>query len=449
MADLNANVQVTVTTDAPPVSQAGFGVPLFAADAVSLGGGFVERVRYYSTNDEAQADADLSEAAKNALQSMFSQNPHVDSAAVGRVEADEAQVDTVTFTGTTAVAAEVFTITINGTDYTFPAVGGETPAALATALAPLVDADPDVSAVDSGGGVVTITADVAGDSFTTAVSTDSVGIAMAQATTNENVNIGSELDAIVAESADWYGLCIESRDATHIERAAAWTESAGRFFVAQSSDSDILTAATTDIVSTLAGLSYTRTLVCYHATDTQYEDAALLGLKLAANPDEITTFWKYATLAGISVDDLTATQRDNVIAKGGNVYLTFFGQAAIANGYMVNGNPADLLITLDWVTARIREAIAQRFLSASNANDKIPYTDAGIQIFSAIVRKVLAVGEAIGHFTPDTSEVTAPLASAVTSADKANRILRLSFVTEAAGAIESVRVNGSVVVDLN
>lgn len=447
MADLNANVQVTVTTDAPPVSQAGFGVPLFAADAASLGGGFVERVRYYSTNDEAQADADLSVAAKAALASMFAQNPHVDSAAVGRIEADEAQIDEVTFTGTTATAAEVFTISINGTDYTFPAVGGETPTALAAALAPLVNADPNVSAV-AALGVVTITALVAGEAFTTTVATDSATIAMAEATTNENVSIATELSAVVAESPDWYGLCIESRDALQIERAAAWTESAGRLFVAQTSDSDVITAAMSDVVSTLAGLSYRRTLGIYHANDAQYADAALLGLKLAADPDEITTFWKYATLAGIAVDDLTSTQRDNVLGKGGNVYLPFFGQASIANGYMVDGNPADLLITIDWVTARISEAIAQRFLSASNANDKIPYTDAGIQIFASIVRKVLVVGEGIGHFTPDTSEVTAPLASAVTSADKANRILRISFVTEAAGAIESVRINGSVVVDL-
>ena len=44
--------------------------------------------------------------------------------------------------------------------------------------------------------------------------------------------------------------------------------------------------------------------------------------------------------------------------------------------------------------------------------------------------------------------MTPPKASEVSSADKAARHLSVVFETESAGAIETVRIRGSVVVDL-
>lgn len=449
----DGNIDVTVLVDQPAVPPAGFGVPLLAARG--LGAGFTERIRYYTSAAEVATDlaaTDLSAAVALALNTALAQDPHVASLAVGRVEADAAQQITFTFSGTTALVGENFTITINGTDYTFVATGGETPTAVAAALEPLVDADPAVSA-GSGAGVLTVTADVAGDAFTYASAEDSAGLAVAEAVAQANVSISTELDAILAADSAWYGLAISTRTVLDITRAALWTETNKRLFIAQSSDADILTSVTSDIASSLQTLDYKRTAVLYHSNDAEWPAFAWMALKLAADPDETTTIWAYATLTGITPNTLTATQRTNLrgdgtpgSGKNGNVYGELGGVGATGDGMAASGLWLDLRITADWMEARIAEHMKTLQLQTSNRNSKIPFNDAGIALKASQIERVYTAGVVAGHFNDETLSMDVPTAASISA--KNDRKVTIPFTCEATGAIQSATVNGNVLTSI-
>jgi hypothetical protein len=460
MANLNSDIVVSVSSESAPVSATNFGIPLYAADGASLGAGFTERIRFYNTAAESNGDADLSAAAKGAMTAAFSQNPRVTTAAVGRVDTASfvAQLVTWTFSGTPEVG-DVMSITVNGIETNYTAAGTvlntEVSALAALVIAAL--AGEDVTAADATP-AITATADNDGESFTYDSSVTLVGsgdLAVAEVLTTPNVGVSTDLAAILAESSNWYGLAIWSRSKGHIMEAALWTEANYRLFLAQSSDADILTAATGNVLERLGAFSYERTALLYHATDSEYGDMAWLSSKLAVDPDQSTTFWRYQTLSGVAVDDLTSTEIANVRDNDGNVYEEFFGTNVTSKGRTVDGNPIDVLITVDWTRARMEERIAQALIDASNRGSVIPYTNDGITTFTGIVDGVLEDGVGIGHFTRiddangrETPWAQSPRVENVPAADKQNRLVRVQFLAQRGDAIEEGSVTGYVLADV-
>jgi len=257
------------------------------------------------------------------------------------------------------------------------------------------------------------------------------------------------LDAINAENSNWYGIAIQSRTDTDISSAASWADTNKRLYVAQCKDADILLAPETDVFGVLKAAGNDHTLGMYHSDDAEWADCAWLANRLAVNPDLQTTIWSYVTLDGITAQDLTPTEMVNLEAKNANVYSTFYGVGATGMGTVADGTKADLILTADWVKARLEEKLAQHLLSYSNAGLKIPYTDKGINTFRQKTKEVLDLGERTLHFAPDTSAIQMPKLADVPAADITNRVLNYTFTTEPAGAIEKVgTLNGYVAVSL-
>ena len=103
----------------------------------------------------------------------------------------------------------------------------------------------------------------------------------------------------------------------------------------------------------------------------------------------------------------------------------------------------------DWLSFRLTALYQALFSQYSNTGSKIPYTDAGIQIFNDATLNQLRVGVAIGHLADDPEPtVTTPRRSEVTPADLINRILRFTFNAEPAGAIHRVQINGTVAIPI-
>lgn len=455
MADtnLNANVDVVVTTDAAPVSGAGFGVPLFASHLES----FSERVRKYSSAADAAADAELSSRAKAALAALFAQSPAPTEVAVGRMGL-VAQVFDVALGGTVTVG-DLFGVelTVDGSSFSISVeattgAGGDDDAEDIAGKLRAAFASGDVSEFFEASGETVhciITARKDGLPFTCEVSkTSTLGTIEATETT-PNTPPGTELDECLAEDSGWYGLFIDPAiDDDISELVAAWADSNKRLFIAQSSDVGILAATTTDIAAHLKAQSRRHAAVCYHSDEDEFLAGAWLAMVLAADPDEQATIWAYKTLSGIASDAMTSTQKTNALGKNANVYLPFYGTPATWPGRAGDGQPLDIVVTLDWVDARISEAAAQLFLNYSAQNLKIPYTDKGIVLLENTVRDVLGRGERVGHFTPGSVTVNSPSASEVAAVDKAARHLSMNWIAEASGAIETCRIVGSVRVDL-
>lgn len=257
------------------------------------------------------------------------------------------------------------------------------------------------------------------------------------------------LDAIYAENPNWYGIATQTRDDPGISSAAGWANSNKRLYVAQCNDADILLAPETDVFGLLKAAGNDHTLGLYHSNDAEWADCAWLANRLSVNPDLATTIWSYVTLVGITTQDLTPTQMTNLLAKNANVYSTFYGVGATGMGTVADGTKADLILTADWVKARLEEKLAQHLLNYSNAGRKIPYTDKGINTFRQKTKEVLDLGERVEHFAPGTSAIQMPALADVPVADINNRVLNYTFSTEPAGAIEKVgTLNGYVAVTL-
>jgi hypothetical protein len=453
MAPVKEIVDVQITRGSVNISQVGFGTILI----LSAEPNFHERLRYFS-DLESVADALLlgtTGAAYKAASAIFSQNPKCTRLALGNRAASKQATFTGTFTGGTIV------FTVNGVEVTVP-FNTNLDTTIADAVTAINGACPNVVA-SSFGGMIEV-APAAGYC---------VGISIVL-----NVNSGNTLaftygivsneeDATVALNAvqqynpDWYGLILTSRKTVDVMAAAAWTEAADmKVFVTASADTNILDAGETgDIASLFKSLGYLKSQACYSLAagtaeylgppTTEYPDAARLGKILPYAPGSYTEAFK--TLAGISTDLLTTTQRTAAFDKNADVYEYVGGVNITRQGKVGCGEYLDVVIFIDWLKARCTESIYQILVS----NLKVPYTDAGIASVENALTQPLKAGQNAGGISPTAFNdqkiqiggyyITVPRLQDVPLIDKTSRTLNnVKFVAFLAGAIHIVKVQGTV-----
>ena len=448
---LDGIIDIDISLASPAVTRQGFGTPLIGCHNLPVG--FTERIRFYASAAEAAADTDLTSDAQARVTSGFAQSPAPNRIAVGRLDNDQAQI--VEFTVTVAGVTGDFTITINGIAETFSAVPADTPTDIALALAGQINANPTLSAVVTAApalGVCTVTADVAGTAFTYS-SAATGGGAMTEVETQANVSVATSLDAILAASTDWYGLCLDTRatflanNDLEIERAAEWTEANLRLFFAQSASADIATSVTSDIASELKANSYRRTALLYYTDNAENADIAWLATFLANDFDSVAPTAAFQTLEGIATEELGSSVQTILDGKNANYYTTLKGVGATANALVAGGFDIELIVTADWVKARASESIAQLFLNTANAGSRIFYNNQGFQQVGGLVLAVLKNGETIGHFNAETSQIAVPDLSAVSASDRSAGILRMEFGSQYSGRVKQVIIQGYISTD--
>jgi hypothetical protein len=410
-----------------------------------------ERIRFYTSAAAAAADVtagEITAAQGAAIAAGFAQRVKPRRIAAGRVAAETSQVTTLTVGGTPVTGT--YSFTVNGDLIEFAAVvPTDTNDIIAAGLR------ADATTVLSGTGIVVtgatnqiILTGVVGEPFAVAALTAPGTGTLTQVTTDA-VTIGDELDAVVAENGDWYGLTLVSRTKLTILHAAAWVETQPRIFIAQSSDSDILTTANTDVAYDLEQLAYNRTALLYYPTNATYADMAWMANRLAADLDVQQTVWYNVTLVGITpTTSLSTTQFTNVLNKNANIYSTLKGVGSTGDGLVASGLNLDEITTIDWVTARTQEAVAQLLLNEANALRKVPYTEEGFAQVGAVINNVLQLGLRAEHFTVSSEGngpfVVLPRLADVDPADRAARILRVSFYALLSGAVRQVIVSGAL-----
>ena len=443
MANNNSAVNIQVLADAPGVNVASFGVPMIAgACAMS------ERIRFYENSADALADqqaGDISQAQYDAVAAGFAQAQTPSQIAVGRIEADVAQVNTVTVGGTIANGL-VYTITINGTPFAYTAVvPTDDNDAVATALRSAINGGSEPVTASGAGAAIILTADVAGTPFTIAVSATGAGTLTNVATT-PNANVATELAAILAANAGWYSFGLVSRTDLDILRAAAWVESNNRIFGAQTSSATALAGTAGNILLQLQALAYTRTFPMWYSGDAIPACFAWTSFKTAADLDTRATAWAHAPLVGVVADDeeMTSTERLNILNAGGNVYLTLDGVGVTFNGKMAGGAFIDITTTVDWYGARVREALTQELINASARNSKIPYNDQGFSVIGNAVDGVNGRAVRAAHLNDGTTFVNLPLRSTLSSGNVTARNYPFTFGGQLTSAVLTITGTGYV-----
>jgi len=260
-----------------------------------------------------------------------------------------------------------------------------------------------------------------------------------------SASVVDDLTAIQAVNNDWYALALTDRTVATVEAVASWIETQIKIFGTASDDTDIIDEAagvdTTSIAALFNNAGYVRTFVLYHeeAAD-DYPECAWFGNCLPFVPGSET--WMFKTLNSISYSTLSSTQEANAFAKSANTYEYVGGVGITQRGTMAQGEYIDIIRGVDWLTSTIQTLVYAILVNSP----KIPYTDSGITAIEGQIRKALQMGVTNNFIAQDPPyQIFVPLASAVPSVDKANRILRnVKFQATLAGAIQAVNITGTV-----
>lgn len=424
-------VNVNISRETATIDQAGFG------RALILGENPTDLLKLYTDLEGVAEDFDTTDSEYKAAAALFGQENKPVDMLIGKRNVNVAQVDTITVD---TLENAPYTVTLNGVAFTY--TPGGVPADKSTVVAALIAAinggTEPVTASASGvapNETLRLTADNAGEPFTATVTVN-----MSRAATVEDEGVASALDDIVASGVlgdSWYALILCSRTNVDILAAAAWIEARLKIFIACSNDADIITAATDDIASLLYARSYARTALIYSADSDNFPEAAWLGIGLTSEPGTIT--YSLKTLAGILYDDLNGTEVAYAKAKKANYYVRYGGVSLTQNGNMAVGEWIDIITGIDWIQARATENVFATMV----ANDKIPFTDQGIDTVCNPLDQILK--QAVDRGILASYVIYRPKASDFTAVQKQTRILTdVRFTGVLAGAIHAVTINGKV-----
>lgn len=449
MSNIDSVIRVTITRASSYPSLPGFGTPMIYAGVHTH---FGARLKYYTSPAGMLTDGFTTsdQAYKDAV-ALMSQNPRPVRFAVGRGASRVQMVDTVTIAAGTD---GTYTVTINGTDFDFVA-SSNTAAQIVTGLVTAINlGDEPVTAFDSTGDTLTLTADEAGIPFTATVDGPA---AITIAHTTANVGVPEDIAAIQAEQADWYALLMSERDPDDILAAAATIEPMIKMFFPQSSDADIVDEAYVeggeDIANRLFDLGYARTSLWYSPDDTVGLAAAVVGKMLPGTPGKATWFAK--TLNGISTISFTETQYTNIKAKAGNSYHSIGGLSWTFDGKVSSDEYIDIIHGTDHCAQLMQIAALVRI----GNSDKVPMTQRGIDAFGSDVAGALAtktrdglIAESRvvnGKTVTPAYTVTTPNIADVSSTDRQHRTLMnnpIAFEGTYANAIHAVAFEGTLAV---
>ncbi|MNS39531.1 hypothetical protein D3C72_718180 [compost metagenome] len=437
----NNYVDVSITLETNPPSQVGFGTTLILTTAAipAFGG---DLVRSYEDLDAVKVDMASSTAAYKAAERAFAQKPRPAKVMIGVAIAPVAGVGVVTLAGD-LVAGNKASVTVNGTpvETTFATSAAATLTALGAAIAALDSVA--TATVDTVARTITITTVVG---YPLAVSAIAVTGGATQTTgayaeTTPAVTLPDSLDELVQENDDWYGLYLaDVQTKANILNVAAWAEPRLKIFAASTSDAEVAAGTAGNVLLLLEEKAYDRTFVEYTDTPADHPLAGLLASQLAELPGAAT--WMYKTIVGATPENLTATERANILDHKGNIHTTQKGVNMFEPGVMVSGQFIDVIHSRDWLEARL----AQDVFELLARSKKISYTNKGAGAIEAVIRKCLDEAVSMTILTDDQPyTVTIPKVSAQSPSDRANRRFPgIKFNGTIAGAIHTVQVRGTV-----
>lgn len=447
MPALDQVVQITITEETSAVAQPSFGIPLIVGPS-NPGWTSDDVVHVYSSASELLTDGFISSNPEYIYASeLMASSVSPTQFMVGRRSAAVAQVDALTVN--TLTSGHVYKLSVNGTEYSFTAGGGDTQQSILTALrAAIVAAQPVTGVVSGTGGSASLalTSATAGQ----AVTYSGVDAQLTLTPGTPNNGIGDDMAKIQAQNDTWYGWLLAAATDADILQGAAWTEGQKKRFFPGSATTAIGTSASTDVASKLKTAGYKRTALLWSIAGTaQGSAAAWVGGQLPLTPGSNT--WAFKTLPGISADTLTSTQRSNAIGnpvagiagKNANIYTSLGGLGVTQMGTSASGDFIDVGIGVDWLEAEIQSRVWRRLATVR----KVPYTDAGVAVLMSEVRAAIDQGVVNGLIDPAGIEVSAPGVLDVSANRRAQRIAPpISFTCRLQGAFHAVVIDGTVTV---
>jgi Protein of unknown function (DUF3383) len=435
MASASEVVTTTIEIKDAAVSQEGFGTPLIAGYHTF----WPELVRTFSDPDEmtiAPLSMPLTHPIYLAARALKSQKPCPPQFKVGR------RAGTIThiarLTPSTPVAGEVYKLDVNGSTLSVTADESSGVSEITEELADAITALSGIDAADASTHV-TATSETPGE--IPRYENLSSNLDYQDMTADPTTGIATDLAAIRAYDADWYGLLLDSNSKAEILAAAVWAESQRVLFFVSTADADAKDGGVSDdLLSQLSTAGYHRTIALYHHRPTQYAAAAWAGRMLPKAPGSAT--WANKSLAAVDKTPLSDSERGALKAKKGNYYVDVKGVGFTLDGRAASGRYIDITHGMDWFDARVVERIVALLAN----NDKVPYTDKGVELPRVQVQGQILEGIASTLIDGDSPwSVTVPKVASVNPNDRIARTLpdvKFSFVLQ--GAVHKVQIVGTV-----
>lgn len=270
---------------------------------------------------------------------------------------------------------------------------------------------------------------------------------------------------IIDRDSDWYWLCVETllRDSNSLDGLVAWVEAQNKQLIIDSNDTQTqISDDTTSIAGRHKG-TVERTSVCYHPNNVEHMAfalAATLGTFVFDDDDSAYTA-KFKRLEGISPVNIGSAAVEAVTGfvpnlgqstgagNCANTYVDIGGVQHLTEGSTLTPNVfIDEIHATDFIIARTEEEM----LSLLARNNRIPYTDVGMQQLASVPRKVMEIARNAGLIADDLNEETGefqssvvidvPLVSSTTQTQRNARIAPAIAITfRYAGAVHYTTVN--------
>lgn len=329
-SELNDVVQVVILDGSTAITTASFQIPLVLASFTN----FSERARTYTSITEVGGDFSSTSNAYKIAEKLFGQTS-VLGAPPPSIIIGRRQVDEVTFTPVVADNT-TYTVTLNGTDYTFTSGSSATATSIVTGLKTAIGTPTGITV--SGTTTLVLEVTTPGTAWSVAGSSN-----LTQANTAPTETWVEALEAVDIENSTWYLLVSETQVATDQEALSDAVAAREKIYGISSADAVAPTTGTTDIGAILNAKSAGRTFGVYLPTAaTEFPEAAWAGSQLAVTPG--SNDWDFKRASGVTVSKLSSTQITNLKNKSWNYYHAKGGVNIFQNGDMFDGKPIDQIL---------------------------------------------------------------------------------------------------------
>ena len=252
------------------------------------------------------------------------------------------------------------------------------------------------------------------------------------------VNWVETIAELYAATNEFVVFAADVKDDADKEAIAEYIETKDLVFVTSDSNPNTITSDTTDLASKLKAKNLQKTVVMYYADgEIVAPEMAYIGRHISAEIG--SNLWGYKTLVGLTADKLSNTAVQNLMNKNVQFYTNVGKDSAIVgNMATVGGEKIHVILGIIWLKIRI----AERYWNLLYTNERILYTNEGIDRFKAELYTVLSQAVINQILTDETPfQIYTPDARSMTSQQRESGVLSgITFRARLAGAI--IFVNG-------
>lgn len=238
------------------------------------------------------------------------------------------------------------------------------------------------------------------------------------------------IDNMLAEGdISFYAVCVQDRTDAVITDVSAHVEALSRklLFFCQSDDADWKTSGLPAGLTALSGRE--RTVVVYQTADAEHNDLVWATDRFSFDPDESSVPFNAPLTEVQALSAITSTEAAFLLANNAN-----YGARIASNypffmdpGYNQNGRQIAEMVSADWYSIRVEEALYQELGARGQRGQKIPVSLVGIRLVESVMRAKYNQGVQAGHFQPDQfsfSSATLNSDGTINSADIAAKRIR-------------------------